>query len=168
MATKTVEFTGPVRWAKVWPAQVDTKFQTPARGGSWSVIMNLPEDQVKTYNTLGLKNGAKTEEDVMIAKIKAKKKALEKKLEYKEPDIRVNDVAFHRYERHPKLGDLGSPKVSGVPEGTSIGNDSICKVVAEIYPYTFEGQTGNASRLVSIEVVDLVEYVKPTQEGPPV
>lgn len=159
--TKFVEFTGPVRWAKVWESQVDRKFQTEARGGNWSVVMNLPEDQVKRYNALGLKNGAKTEEDVMIAKIKAKKNGKN------EPDIRINDVAFTRWERHPKLGNLGSPKVLGVPEGTAIGNDSICKVTAEVYPYTFEGQTGNASRLVSIEVLDLVEYVKPDQ-GPPV
>jgi hypothetical protein len=160
--TRLVEFTGKVRWAKVWPSQVDMKFKTEARGGNWSVIMNLPEDQVARYNALGLKSTAKTEEDVMIAKIKAKKNGK------KEPDMQINDVAFHRYERHPKLGDLGSPKVSGVPEGTAIGNDSVCKAVVEIYPYTFEGQAGFASRLVGLEVIDLVEYVKPTQEGPPV
>lgn len=164
--TKTVKFKGKVRWAKVWPAQLDTKFKTEARGGNWSVVMNLPEDQVKLYNALGLKNPAKTEEDVMIAKIKAKKRAQEKGVEYKEPDIRVNDVGFTRYERHPKLGDLGSPKVFGVEEGTSIGNDSVCEAVVEIYPYTFEGQKGNAARLVSLEVVDLVEYVK--DDGAPI
>lgn len=159
--TKYVTFTGPVRWAKVWPAQIDRKFQTEARGGNWSVIMNLPEEQVKVYNALGLKNGAKTEEDVMIAKIKAKKKG------NKEPDMQINDVSFSRSERHPKLGDLGSPKVLGVEEGKAIGNGSVCTAVVEVYPYTFEGQAGNAARLVSLEVVDLVEYVKPDSEGPP-
>lgn len=161
MATRTVSFTGPVRWAKVWPGQVDRKFQTEARGGNWSVIMNLPEDQVKKYNALGLKNPAKTEEDVMIAEIKAKKKG-------KTVDMKVNDVSFHRYERHPKLGDLGSPQVTGVEEGTLIGNESVCTAIVEVYPYTFEGQAGHATRLVSLEVNKLVEYVKPTQEGPPV
>ncbi len=161
MATTYVEFTGPVRWAKVREGQVDRKFQTEARGGCWSVVMTLDEQQQKKYNALGLKGQAASEEDVMIAQIKAKKKG-------KESDLKVGDVNFRRYERHPKLGDLGPPKVLGVEEGTAIGNDSTCKAVVEIYPYTFEGQAGAASRLVSIEVVDLVEYVKPTQEGPPV
>jgi hypothetical protein len=164
--TKTVKFKGKVRWAKVWPAQLDTKFKTEARGGSWSVVLNLPEDQVKTYNALGLKNPAKTEEDVMIAKIKAKKKAAEKGVEYRDPDMQVNDVSFHRYERHPKTGELGAPKIIGVEEGTSIGNDSLCEVTAEIYPYTFEGQNGNASRLVSLKVIDLVPYEK--DDGAPI
>lgn len=158
--TKIVTFTGPVRWAKVWEGQVDRKFQTEARGGNWSIVVNLPDEDVKRYNALGLKGQAATDEDVMIADIKAKKKGKEKS------DLRVNDAHFTRYERHPKLGDLGSPKVSGVEEGTSIGNDSICKITAEIYPYTFEGQTGNASRLVGVEVLELVEYVKPDTELP--
>lgn len=156
-----VSFTGPVRWAKVWPSQLDTKFKTEARGGNWSVIMTLPTDQIKKYNALGLKNPAATEEDVMISQIKAKSKG-------RISDLTVGDVSFHRYERHPKLGDLGSPEVLGVPDGTSIGNGSVCAANVEIYSYTFEGQAGFASRLVSLEVLDLVEYVKPSNDGPPV
>jgi len=163
MATKYVEFTGPVRWAKVWPAQVDRKFATDNAGGNWSLIMTLDDKQQKMYNALGTKNGAINEDDLAILAIKAKKKG-------KEVDAKIGDVTFRRNERHPKLGDLGSPAVYGIEEGTSIGNESICTVKAEFYPYTFEGQTGTASRLVSVKVDKLVEYVKPSTDtdGPPV
>lgn len=161
MVTKTYTFTGPVRYAKVWPAQVDRKFQTEGRGGNWSVIMNLPDSQAKLYNALGTKTKAVSEQDVAIFKIK--------KPDAKNPP-QVNDVTFRRYERHPVLGDLGSPAVLGVSDGESIGNDSICTAVVEVYPYTFEGSTGFATRLVSLEVNTLVPYVKPAATGdePPV
>lgn len=164
MATRYVEFTGPVRWAKVFPGQQDMKFKTESKGGSWSVIQTLDDNQVKLYNGLGLKFPAKTEEDILIAGLKAKKNGKPA------PDMKVNDVSWKRTERHPKLGNLGSPAVLGCPEGKSIGNDSVCKVVAEVYPYSFEGTPGFAARLVSLEVLNLVEYVKPSvdEDGPPV
>lgn len=167
MATKSYTFTGPVRWAKVWPGQVDRKFQTDNAGGNWSVIMNLADspEQVKLYNALGLKNGVASEEDVMIANLKAKKKG-------KTSDLQIGDVTFRRNERHPHLGNLGSPAVFGVEEGTAIGNGSICTATVDVYDYTFEGQTGFAARLVSLAVDELVEYVKPSKvedgDGPPV
>jgi len=163
MATKYYEFTGPVRWAKVWPGQVDTKFQTPNAGGNWSVIMTLDDAEAKRYNALGTKTQALSEEDVMIAGLKAKKKG-------KESSAVKGDVTFRRNERHPKLGELGSPAVSGVPEGTPIGNGSICTVKAEVYDYTYEGSPGFAARLSSLHVNELVEYVKPEADGdePPV
>lgn len=166
MATKQYTFTGPVRWAKIWPGQVDRKFQTDNAGGNWSLIMNLSgsPEQTKLYNALGLKNGVASEEDVMIANLKAKKKG-------KTSDLKIGDVTFRRNERHPSLGDLGSPAVLGVETGTAIGNDSICTATIDVYDYTFEGQTGFAARLVAVEVNDLVPYVKPDKadtDGPPV
>lgn len=167
MATKSYTFTGPVRWAKVWPGQVDRKFQTDNAGGNWSVIMNLSgsPEQTKLYNALGLKNGVASEEDVMIAQLKAKKKG-------KTSDLKVGDVTFRRNERHPQLGNLGSPAVFGVETGTAIGNDSICTATIDVYDYTFEGQPGFAARLVALEVNDLVPYVKAAKiadtDGPPV
>jgi hypothetical protein len=165
MAGKTqyYEFTGPVRWAKVWPAQVDRKFATDNAGGNWSLIMTLDDKQQKLYNALGTKTGAINEDDLAILKIKAKKKG-------KEINAEIGDVTFRRNERHPKLGELGSPAVFGVNEGTSLGNGSVCTVKVEVYPYTFEGQSGNAARLVSVTVNELVEYVKPStdEDGPPV
>lgn len=162
MATKFYTFTGPVRWAKVWPGQVDTAYATDKAGGNWSVIMTLDDDQTKLYNGLGLKNGAASEMDVQIDQMKKKAKG-------KESTLKVGDVTFRRNERHPKLGELGAPVVSGVDEGTLIGNDSICKTTVEIYPYTFEGKSGFAARLKELEVLDLVEYAKPSDETlPPV
>jgi hypothetical protein len=123
--------------------------------------MTLDEVDQKRYNALGCKTTAATEEDIVIAKMKAKKNGK------KEPDIKVGDITFRRYERHPVLGNLGSPAVLGVDEGTAIGNDSVATVAVEVYPYTFEGTAGFATRMVSLTVDNLVPYVKPeTNEAP--
>lgn len=153
MATKYVSFTGPVRWAKVWENQVDRKFATENAGGNWSVIQTLDGDQVKLYNGLGLKNAAASEMDVQIDKMKKAAKG-------KESTLEVGDINLRRNEKHPKLGNLGPPVVTGVEAGTPIGNGSICKTTVEVYPYNFEGQPGTAARLVSLDVLDLVEFVK--------
>lgn len=154
MATKYVSFTGPVRWAKVWENRVDRKFATDKAGGNYSVIQTLDSDQVKLYNGLGLKNAAASEMDVQIDKMKKAAKG-------KESTLEVGDINLRRNEKHPKLGNLGPPVVTGVEAGTPIGNGSICKTTVEVYPYNFEGQPGTAARLVSIEVLDLIEFVKP-------
>lgn len=157
--TKHYQLTGLLRWVKVWPDQIDRKFSTDSKGGNWSVIMTLDDKSVKLYNGLGLKNKAVSETDVAIFKLK-------------KPDAKnipeINDVILRRYERHPKLGDLGSPKVSGVENGTLIGNGSKGTCVIEVYPYTFEGQAGFACRLDAVEVLDCIPYVKdagPDTEG---
>ena len=161
MATTTYKFTGPVKWAKVWPGQLDTKFATGSpSGGHWSVIMNLDEHDANLFNGLGVKGKAGSEEDVAIDKIKRKEKST----------LAVGDVVFRRYEKHPKKGLLGAPKVTGVDEGTPIGNGSVCTVELEVYSYPApDGTYGFGGRLTALEVNNLVEYVKPdASEGPPV
>ena len=161
MATTIHKFTGPVKWAKVYEGQIDKKFaEGSPSGGHWSVIMTLDDTQAKLYNALGLKNKAASEEDVQIDRIKRKDKA----------SLEVGDATFRRYEKHPKRGLLGAPEVTGVEDGTAIGNGSVCEASLEVYDYPApNGTRGFAGRLVSLNVIELVEYVKPdTQEGPPV
>lgn len=160
MATKTYEFTGPVKWAKVWAGQVDRKFayqrdpetgelKMLPTGGKWDVVINLDPDQLKFYNALGTKTKAA-------------------RLDDPERGIQKGDVRFKRNERHPSLGELGPPTVIGVEPGTAIGNGSICEVKVDVYDYPQpDGTRGFACRLVSVAVKDLVPYVK-DQEGPPV
>lgn len=159
MATAFYEFTGPVRWAKVWPNQIDMKFATGSpSGGHWSVVMTLDEVDAKLYNALGLKGKAANDEAVAIDKIKRKDKS----------DLQVGDAVFRRYEKHPKKGPLGAPAVLGVEEGTAIGNGSVCTAKLEVYSYPApDGTNGFASRLVSLTVDNLVAYVKDS-EGPPI
>src|SRR5579859_111937 len=161
MATKQYKFVGPVKWAKVWAGQLDRKFayetdpetgekKLSKAGGKWDVIVNLTGDQLTQYNALGTKPKAA-------------------RLEDPEKGINKGDVRFKRNERHPKLGELGPPVVIGVPEGTAIGNGSTCEVTVDIYDYPQpDGTRAFTSRLVSVEVLDLVEYKPENQEGPPV
>lgn len=161
MATTFYEFTGPVKWFKCWPGQLDNKFAAGSpSGGHWSLVMTLDDHDAKLYNALGLKGKAASEEDVAIDKIKKKDKST----------LGIGDTTFRRYEKHPKKGLLGAPTVTGVEEGTLVGNGSVCTVKLEVYSYPApDGTSGFAGRLVSVEVNSLVEYVKEdTQEGPPV
>lgn len=161
MATKTYEFTGPVKWAKVWEKQLDRKFAftkdllgntvpTPY-GGKWDIVVNLKGDELAKFQALG-------------TKLKAAR------LDDPEMGIEKGDVRFKRTEFHPKLGALNPPVVTGVEPGTAIGNGSNCTVSVDVYDYPQpDGTKGFAVRLKSVHVNDLVEYVKSVeQEGPPV
>jgi hypothetical protein len=140
MATSYYEFTGPCKYARVWPGQIDRKYEVKGddRGGKWGIIVTLAPEDVKIWNALGTKNKAQ-------------------RLEDPEKNRTIGDVVFTRNERN-KFGDLGSPPVTGVPEGTAIGNDSIVTVKVEVYDFTFNGQSGKGSRLLSVDVVNHVPY----------
>ena len=150
MATKIYTFTGPVKWAhKLF--QPDMKFATPEKGGIFSVVMNLAGDELKKYNALGLRSKAA-------------------RLDDPERKIEKGDVTFRRHEKNEKMPDkAGPPVVTGVAEGVAIGNGSVATATVEVYDYPQpDGTRGFTSRLVSIDFESLVEYIKPTQEGPPV
>jgi hypothetical protein len=139
MATKHYKFTGPVKWAKVWPGQVDRKYAEDKKGGNWSIILQLG-DQLAFFNALG-------------TKLKAAR------LDDPERGISKGDVQFRRYERHPKMGELGPPAVKGVDEGTMIGNGSICEVEIAVYDYPApDGTRGFAVRLVGVDVKELIKF----------
>ena len=157
MATKQYTFTGPIKWAKVWPGQIDTHFafefidgvKVPSKaGGKWDIIVNLAGEQLAHYNALGTKPKAA-------------------RLDDPEKGISKGDVRFKRHERHPYLGVLGPPAVTGVDAGTLIGNGSICDVVVDVYDYPQpDGTRAFTSRLVSVNVIDFVPYVKESTETP--
>lgn len=153
MATRQYTFTGPVKWAKVRPGQLDRKYAfvpdpvtgervlSPA-GGKWDLIINLSGEQLKLFNALGTKTKAA-------------------RLDDPERGIEKGDLRVKRNERHPKLGELGPPIVTGIEPTETIGNGSICDVVLDIYDYPQpDGTRGFAIRLVSVHVSTLVPYVK--------
>jgi hypothetical protein len=149
MATKIYTFTGPVKWAhKLFTA--DQKFATPDKGGIFSVVMNLQGEELLRYNALGLRSKAA-------------------RLDDPERKVEKGDVTFRRYEKNEKMPDkAGAPKVTGVAEGQTIGNGSVATATVEVYDYPQpDGTRGFTSRLVSIDIESLVEYIKPeTTEAP--
>lgn len=137
--SQTVTFKGKSFYAKPWPNQIDREYEDPdsIRGGNWCVRVTLDEDSVKLFNAIGPK--AKLKDGV---------------------------AAFRRYEyvdygQGEGVQPLGPPSVTGVSEGTLIGNGSDLSVQVEVYPYTFKNRPGVALRLVSVHVDNLVEYVRP-------
>lgn len=112
MATKTVTLKGKARYCKPWPFQLDTVFATlddgspDPKGGN--VAMDIALDEAS---------------EVVFKAMNAKAK------------IKEGFLKIRRYERHPKLGELGPVIVTGVDEGTLIGNDSDVTVTLEVYDY---------------------------------
>lgn len=136
MATQHLTFSGKASWAKVWPAQIDREYETPQRGGKWNITVELNDEDLKTYNALGIK---------ITADVRA----------------RQPKVQFNRFERHAVLGEMGPPTVTGVEPGQLIGNDSDVTIGVEVYDYTYNKKPGRAVRLVSVHVDKLVVYEKP-------
>ena len=151
MATRYYEFTGPLKWAKVWPGQVDKKYAlNNPKGGHWSVVVNLQGDELLKYNALGCKSKAA-------------------RLDDPERKIQKGDITFRRHEFKNSGEALGPPKVTGVEDGTSIGNGSVGTVFVEVYDYPApDGTRGFASRLIGVDVTEFIPYVKPSNDGPPV
>lgn len=153
MGTTTITFRGKALYCQPWPSQVDKEYEDPdsVRGGNWSTKLIVDDDNLKLFNALG-------------AKAKTKRVDELKKTEGLEDYIDSKFLTFRRYE-YVDYGKgkeaLGAPEVSGVPEGTAIGNLSDVSVTVDVYPYTYKGKPGVAIRWVSLHVDDLVEYKKP-------
>lgn len=146
LSTKYYEFTGPCKYARVWPNQIDRKYETPEKGGKWGIIVNLAPEDVKLWNSLGTR-------------------AKPQRLADPEKNRDIGDLQLTRFERN-KFGELGAPEVVGVEAGTAIGNGSSVTVRVEVYPYTYNGENGWGSRLAKVTVNELVPYVPtPKAEG---
>lgn len=144
MATQYVKFKGKCEWAKVWPHQIDREYEDEGKGGNWSIVVEVSDEDLKTFMVLSPKSEPKG-----------------------------NKIKLRRNEKHPSFGDLGPVTVTGVPEGTLIGNGSTVEVTVEAYGGLYKGKKAyQATRLREVEVLELVEY-KPTPkeenlpEGPP-
>lgn len=135
MATTYHQLRGKAEWAKVYPGQIDREFESPEKGGNWSIVVEFDNDEFAKYKALGTKARPKG-----------------------------NKVSFRRYERSSFSEQLGSPQVTlpeGVKEGKLIGNGSDVTVGFEVYDYVYQGRPGKGVRLTDVTVNTLVEYVKP-------
>lgn len=142
MATKRLIFKGKAEYCKPWQFQLDTEFVDNTkgpdpRGGNFAMDLIPDAEALATFQALGTK-----------AKLKDGK------------------LKLRRYERHPVLGELGPVVVTGVEEGTAIGNGSDVSVEADVYDYTYNGRPGKGLRWVSVTVDNLVEY-KPAETSKP-
>lgn len=148
-----VTFTGKALWSQVWPAQIDREFEDPSngRGGSWSIKLIVDDDNLKKFNALGAKAKPKRIDDLKNTA------GLEDYLDSKFLTLRRYEYA--NYGKGPE--PLGSPLVTGVAEGESIGNLSDVTVTVDAYPYEFKGKPSVAMRLVSVHVDNLIEYTRP-------
>lgn len=143
MATKRITLKGKAEWCKPWPFQIDREFEDNSKGpdpkgGNFSTVIALDDDSLKLFNALGAR-----------AKLKD-----------------GNKLTLRRYERHPRLGELGPVLVSGVEPGALIGNDSDITVEVDVYDYTYNGRDSRGLRWVSVNVDNLVVYEKPPLSKP--
>lgn len=142
MATKTVSYTGLIKWAKLFPKNVNKGYDDDERGPFASVDFSFDDnDELKAF--------------------KAEK--TKKELKEDETDGR-SYVNFRRYVENFKIPALGGyPKVADKdnnkwPEDVLIGNGSKATIWVQIY----ETKTGRkGTRLMAVRVEDLVPYEKP-------
>lgn len=142
MASRTLKLTGKAHYARPWLGQIDREYEDPdnGRGGNWKVGLSLDEPSLKLFNALGAK-----------AKVQDAKDGT--------PNVlNLRRYEYANYGKGPEA--LGPPKVTGVEEGTAIGNDSTLTATIEAYPYTFKNRPGVAIRLLSVHVDNHVEYIK--------
>lgn len=141
MAMKTYTITGECKWAKVW--------EPDERYGKHSLDIKLDNRGFKTFLSMGLsKTEAKEDED---------------------------GNSWVTFRRNPKQYIFvkgqddkvlaGRPRVTGVDEGTLIGNGSIVTIVVSTYTYDNEHGKGTGSRLESVHVEKLVEFKKKADEA---
>jgi hypothetical protein len=135
MATTNITLTGKSLYARPWKNQIDREYEHDTKGGNWSTKIILDDASKKLFNALGsrakLKDGALT----------------------------VRRYEFADFGKGPE--ELGPPVVTGVDEGTLIGNDSDISVDLEVYTFEYKGKPGVGIRWVSMEVQKLVPYSKP-------
>jgi hypothetical protein len=141
MATKYVQFKGKSHFFKnIWADRIDREFEDPAngKGGNWNAQVKLDDDSVKLFNAIGTRS-----------KLKDGNRAMFRRYE------------FQTFDKAKGPEALGPVKVTGVDEGTLIGNDSDVTVTVEVYDYTFKNKPGKGLRLVEINVDNLIPYEKP-------
>lgn len=143
MATKRITLTGTAEWCKPYPHQIDRAFEDNTegpdpKGGNSSMVLILDEASTRLYNALGAR-----------------------------AKIRDGKLTLRRYERHPRLGELGPVVVSGVEDGTLIGNGSRVSVDVDVYDYEYNGRSSKGVRWVSVTVDELVEFTRETSKPAP-
>lgn len=139
MATKIVKYTGTVKWAKLFPTNVNKGFDDDDRGPFVSIDFSFDDpDDVKAF------------------------KSEKTKKEFKDDEENGRSyVNFRRYVENLKYPNLGGfPKVADKdnnrwPESVMIGNGSKATIWVQIY----ETKTGRkGTRLEAVRIEDLVPY----------
>ena len=133
MATKTYTLTGEAKWAKVW--KPDEKY------GKHSIDISLDSKAMKTFMDMGIANKPKEDEDGKLW-----------------VSLRRDPLAKVFVRGSEDKVDAGNPAVSGVDNGTEIGNGSTVTVTVSVYDYDNKFGKGKGSRLESVHVDKLVEY----------
>lgn len=136
MATKTIRLKGKTKYFR--PYYIDREYEDPdnGRGGNYSIQIELDDESVQTFNTLGAKAKLK---DGNVAKF--------------------SRYEYANYGKGPEA--LGPPKYSGFDESQLIGNGSDATVTIDVYPYTFKNKSSFAIRLVAVHIDNLIEYQRP-------
>lgn len=136
--TQYVELTGKSKFAH--------NLFTPNKWGKYNMVLYLNEDSLNTFMDLRTKN----------------------KLNKDQQGFWINVAREQRREFKPGvISDLGPPKITDLNDkviDAHVGDGSDVVCVMEVRPYTFEGQKGNAMRLHSVKVKNLVEWVPKKQE----
>jgi hypothetical protein len=139
MATKIVKYTGLVKWAKLFPTNVNKGWDDDDKGPFASIDFSFDDpDEAKAF------------------------KAEKTKKEFKEDEENGRSyVQFRRYTenlKYPKFG--GCPRVADKdnnpwPEKVLIGNGSKATIWVQVYE-TKNGRKG--TRLEAVRIDDLVPY----------
>ena len=141
MGTKNYTFVGEAQWAKIYEGQLDTQFDA---SGYWSI-------DVAVENTADFKASG--------SQLRPKKTSKDN------PELKKSSTG-HYFYGFKRKGDQGPVLVfaeDGSPFDETIGNGSRVSINVEVYDYTYQGKKGKGTRLISVTVLELVEY-KPEEE----
>jgi hypothetical protein len=122
-------------YARPWAGQIDREYEHETKGGNWSLGIKLDDASVKVFNALGSR--AKLKDGV----------------------LKLRRYEYADFGKGPEK--LDPPTVTGVDEGTAIGNDSEISVVVDVYNTSYKNKPVVGMRLVSMNVVKLIPYEKP-------
>lgn len=107
------------------------------RYGYYGLEIKLDEAQMAVFDKIGLKQKVKDDGWVAFKR---------------RPESKVWVDGVQR--------PAGAPTVTGVSQGTNIGNDSICTVKVSTYTYDNAYGKGTGHRLDAVKVESLVEFSK--------
>ena len=135
---------GIAHWAKVHKPAID-QFNPD---GIYSIDVAIDSKTKKTLNSLGLAPRVKNDEDDRGDYIKIKRNH-KKKDGPTNTSVRVVDST-----KNP------------IPDTVLIGNGSKVNVLFDVYDWTYGGKKGVGASLKAVQVIDLVEYKKDTDDLP--
>lgn len=140
MAQKLYRFTGPVRWAKLYDHNMDTKF--PGNENN-SIDIKVNED---AYKATGLSAGPSKDGEGYYT-FRRKPASLVWRGKEQVP------------AGHPVVIDADGNPFTGL-----IGNGSVCTIEVTVYDYDNKFGKGKSHRLEGVRVDELVEYT-PDQDS---